>query len=91
VTNREKLHHLVDELSEDEAAAAAARLRHERETVQRWAQAEDSSVEDTWADDAGGPVLRAGADAPVFWAPVFAGQALGSCESENQGGWREAG
>jgi Mg/Co/Ni transporter MgtE len=49
VTNREKLHHFVDELSEDEAAAALARLRHERETVQRWAQAEDSSVEDTWA------------------------------------------
>jgi predicted kinase len=49
VTNREKLHHFVDELSEDEAEAALARLRHEREVVRQWAQAGDADAEDAWA------------------------------------------
>lgn len=49
MTNRGKLHRFVDELSEDEAEAALARLRHEREAVQQWAQAEDANAEDAWA------------------------------------------
>lgn len=49
MTNREKLHRFVDELSEDEAEAALHRLRREREAVQRWAQGEETATEDAWA------------------------------------------
>lgn len=49
MTNREKLHRFVDELSEDEAEAALHRLRLEREAVQRWAQGEETGTEDAWA------------------------------------------
>ena len=47
MTGREKLHRFVDEPTEDETALA--RLRHERKTVQQWAQTEDAGAEDTWA------------------------------------------
>lgn len=49
MTNREKLHRFVDELSEDEAEAALHRLRLERDAVQRWAQREETASEDAWA------------------------------------------
>jgi hypothetical protein len=50
MTTREKLHRLVDELSEAEAEAALARLVREREAIERWADAEEAdAVEDAWA------------------------------------------
>lgn len=50
MTTREKLHRLVDELSEAEAEAALTRLVREREAVEQWAEAEDTeAVEDAWA------------------------------------------
>lgn len=49
MTNREKLHRFVDELSEDEAEAALRRLRIEREAVHQWARTEDTDAEDAWA------------------------------------------
>jgi hypothetical protein len=50
VTTREKLHRLVDELSEAEVEAALLRLERERECLLQWAQAEDADVvEDDWA------------------------------------------
>ena len=42
VTTREKLHQLVDELSEAEAEAALVRLERERVALQRWAQDDDA-------------------------------------------------
>ncbi len=50
MTPREKLHLLVDELSEAEAEAALARLVRERELLARWSEPEDAdAVEDAWA------------------------------------------
>jgi len=50
MTPREKLHLLVDELSEPEAEAALARLLRERELLARWSEPEDAdAVEDAWA------------------------------------------
>jgi hypothetical protein len=50
MTPREKLHLLVDELSEAEAEAALARLVRERELLARWTETEDSqAAEDAWA------------------------------------------
>jgi hypothetical protein len=50
MTPREKLHLLVDELSDAEAQAALARLVCERELLQHWTGAEDSdATEDLWA------------------------------------------
>jgi len=50
MTPREKLHLLVDELSEPEAEAAFARLVRERELLARWSEPEDAdTVEDAWA------------------------------------------
>lgn len=50
MTTREKLHRLVDDLSDAEVQAALVLLERERETVRRWAQAEDrDTAEDAWA------------------------------------------
>lgn len=50
MTTREKLHRLVDDLSEAEVEAALVRLEREREGLLQWAQAEDAErVEDAWA------------------------------------------
>ncbi len=50
MTPREKLHLLVDELSDAEAEAALARLVREREMLRRWTGAEDThATEDVWA------------------------------------------
>ncbi|MHB8659358.1 MAG: hypothetical protein ACYC91_15675 [Solirubrobacteraceae bacterium] len=50
MTTREKLHHLVDELSEAEVQAALTRLIRERAAVEQWAEVDDTStVEDEWA------------------------------------------
>ncbi len=49
MTTREKLHRLVDDLSEAEVEAALARLVGEREAVEQRAQADDAAVEDEWA------------------------------------------
>jgi hypothetical protein len=50
MTPREKLHLLVDELSDAEAQAALARLVRERELLQQWAGAGDrDATEDLWA------------------------------------------
>lgn len=50
VTNREKLHQLVDELTDAEAEAALARLLREREAVEQRAAAEEGpTAEDAWA------------------------------------------
>ena len=50
MTPREKLHLLVDDLSDAEAEAALARLVRERELLQRWTTAEDGdATEDVWA------------------------------------------
>lgn len=50
MTPREKLHHLVDELSDAEAEAALARLVRQRELLGRWAEGEDTeATEDAWA------------------------------------------
>lgn len=50
MTTREKLHQLVDELSDAEAEAALTRLVREREALERWAETEDRGVvEDAWA------------------------------------------
>jgi hypothetical protein len=50
MTPREKLHMLVDELSETEAEAALARLVRERELLGRWTAPEDAqATEDAWA------------------------------------------
>jgi hypothetical protein len=45
----EKLHLLVDELSDEEAEAALARLVRERGLLARWTEPEDANVaEDAW-------------------------------------------
>jgi hypothetical protein len=50
MTPREKLHLLVDELSDDEAEAALARLVRERELLARWTEPEGAdAAEDAWA------------------------------------------
>jgi hypothetical protein len=50
MTPREKLHLLVDELSDEEAEAALARLVRERERLAQWAKPEDANAaEDAWA------------------------------------------
>jgi hypothetical protein len=50
MTPREKLHLLVDELSDAEAEAAFARLVRERELLRQWTEAEDTdATEDAWA------------------------------------------
>ena len=50
MTPREKLHLLVDELSDAEAEAALARLVRERELLARSTGSEDSeATEDAWA------------------------------------------
>lgn len=50
MTTREKLHMLVDELSEAEAEAALARLVREREAIEQWAATADAEAdEDAWA------------------------------------------
>ncbi len=50
MTSREKLHLLVDDLSDSEAEAALARLLRERELLQHWADGDDSgATEDAWA------------------------------------------
>jgi hypothetical protein len=50
VTPREKLHRLVDELSETQVEAALTRLLQESEVVEEWAAAEDTgATEDAWA------------------------------------------
>jgi len=50
MTTRERLHLLVDELSDVEAEATLARLVRERELVDQWTQPEDGpATEDAWA------------------------------------------
>lgn len=50
MTTREKLHRLVDDLSEAEVEVALARLVREREAREQWAEADDAAaVEDEWA------------------------------------------
>jgi hypothetical protein len=50
MTPREKLHLLVDELSDAEAEAALARLVRERELLAQWTAPEDAqTAEDAWA------------------------------------------
>ncbi len=50
VTPREKLHLLVDELSDAEAEAALARLVRQRELLAHWTGAEDTdATEEAWA------------------------------------------
>ncbi|MHB8659963.1 MAG: hypothetical protein ACYC91_18890 [Solirubrobacteraceae bacterium] len=50
MTTRERLHVLIDELSEAEAEAALARLVRERQTIKQWAKSETAGgVEDDWA------------------------------------------
>lgn len=50
VTTREKLHRLVDELSETEVEAALARLAREHAAIEPWAETDRAAeVEDEWA------------------------------------------
>lgn len=50
MTPREKLHRLVDELSDAEIQAALVLLEREREAVQQWARVDDAEpIEDAWA------------------------------------------
>ncbi len=50
MTTRERLHSLVDDLSEAEAEAALARLTRERDSLSAWAVSEDrDATEDAWA------------------------------------------
>ncbi len=50
MTTREKLHQLVDELTEAEVEAALVRLERDHAALQRWAQNEDAeSARDAWA------------------------------------------
>lgn len=50
MTTREKLHLLVDELSDAEAEAALARLTRERDLLAEWtAPADAQATEDAWA------------------------------------------
>jgi len=50
MTPREKLHLLVDELSDEEAEAALARLLRQRELLTQWTKPEAAeAAEDAWA------------------------------------------
>ena len=50
MTSREKLHVLIDELTDAEADAAFARLVRDREQLNHWAETENTvAVQDTWA------------------------------------------
>jgi hypothetical protein len=50
MTPREKLHRLVDELSDAEAEAALAQLVRQRELLGQWARAGNTdATEDAWA------------------------------------------
>ena len=50
MTPREKLHVLVDELSDAEAEAALARLVRQRKLLGQWTEAEDNDATvDAWA------------------------------------------
>jgi hypothetical protein len=49
MTTREKLHLLIEQLSDSEAEAALTRLSHERELLRRWTVADSPAVEDEWA------------------------------------------
>jgi len=50
MTTREKLHILVDQLTDGEAEAALARLSRERELLRQWTASTDTAVtEDEWA------------------------------------------
>jgi hypothetical protein len=50
MTPREKLHLLIDELSDQEAEAALARLVRERELLAQWTEpANADAAEDAWA------------------------------------------
>ena len=50
MTTRERLHVLVDELTDAEAEAALARLSRERELLRQWTAPADVGVaEDEWA------------------------------------------
>jgi len=50
MTTREKLHILVDELTDGEAEAALARLSRERELLHQWTASTDTgAAEDEWA------------------------------------------
>jgi hypothetical protein len=50
MTPRQKLHLLVDELTDAEAEAALARLIRERERLDEWVASEDpAATEDVWA------------------------------------------
>ena len=50
MTPREKLHLLIDELSDKEAEAALARLLRQRELLTQWTEPEGAeAAEDAWA------------------------------------------
>jgi hypothetical protein len=50
MTSREKLHVLIDELTDAEADATLARLVRDREQLDHWAETENTAaVQDTWA------------------------------------------
>jgi CCR4-NOT transcriptional regulation complex NOT5 subunit len=50
MTPREKLHRIVDELSEAEVEATITRLERERDALETWVDSEDvDAVEDSWA------------------------------------------
>lgn len=50
MTPRQKLHLLVDDLTDTEAEAALARLVREREQLEQWIAPEDTeATEDAWA------------------------------------------
>lgn len=50
MTTREKLHSLVDALSDAEAEAALTRLTRERKLLREWAEADQrEATEDAWA------------------------------------------
>ena len=74
MTTREKLHRLVDELSEAEVQAALTRLERERAAIERWAEVDDaSSVEDAWAAANAREAIR---EEPWYPAEMSAGSSL---------------
>ena len=59
MTTREKLHQLVDDLSDREADAALARLVRDRGALELWAQAaDDEADEDAWARENAREAIR---------------------------------